>query len=108
MNTGVALPTRTPTRQYGGRSAHVSPKPWVEMTNWHNLPTRRIPLDLLVWPCHDINPAHAHGTTTDALTTGPIHVEHLLDGHYFIHDGRHRAIRAGLAGQTHIDARIHD
>lgn len=66
----------------------------------------RIPLDLLVWPCHDIDPDHLCLTDDPSvpLSDGPIDVERLRDGHYFVHDGRHRVIRAKLRGESEIDA----
>lgn len=76
------------------------------MTNWHEHPIQPLPINRLVWPCHDINPDHVHPHDGRQLTTGPIHVQQLLDGSLYIHDGRHRAIRAQLRGDTHIDGRI--
>lgn len=76
------------------------------MPDWHTEPLALIPLDRIVFPCHDLDPGHVHGTTTDPLTVGPIHVEQLLDGSYFVHDGRHRTLRAQAAGHASIWARI--
>ena len=75
---------------------------------WHTLPIQSAPLDRIVYPCHDINPLHLHEDTGLPLTAGPIHLERLLDGSLFVHDGRHRAIRALTRGDTTIPARIHD
>jgi hypothetical protein len=74
--------------------------------DWTNRPVTAVPLHLLVWPCHDIDPGHVHPQPGTVTSTGPIHVEQLIDGHYFIHDGRHRAIRAGLNGEATIPARV--
>ena len=75
--------------------------------DWHALPTTPVPLNQVVFPCHDLDPAHVHPVSDLVLSTGPIHVQALLDGSFFIHDGRHRALRAQHDGRTHIDARIH-
>lgn len=76
------------------------------MTYWPAIPIVDAPIDRLVWPCHDISPDHLHPLPGQPLTTGPIHLEQLADGSLFIHDGRHRAIRARLAGEQAISARI--
>lgn len=73
---------------------------------WTDLPVTPVPIADLVWPCHDIDPAHTHPEPGAAVSDGPIHVERLATGHLFIHDGRHRAIRARLAGHRVIDARV--
>lgn len=74
--------------------------------DWPALPISPIPIDRLVWPCHDINPDHLHEVGDVPLSTGPIHVERLTDGSYFIHDGRHRAIRAQQTGAATIHAHV--
>lgn len=63
---------------------------------------------LLVYPCHDIDPHHVHPAPDAPVSSGPIHVERLTGGagDLFIHDGRHRAIRAKLAGLETIPARV--
>lgn len=76
------------------------------MINWQELPVTMVPLDQLVQPCHDIDPAHIHPAPGQPVSTGPIHVEALVDGSYFIHDGRHRAARARLDGLAVIAARV--
>lgn len=75
--------------------------------DWAALPIQHIPLDTLVWPCHDIDPAHTHPAPDAELSAGPIRVQRLLDGSHFIHDGRHRAIRAQLDGAATIPAYVH-
>ena len=76
------------------------------MMDWSTLPIEDVPLDRLVWPCHDIDPAHVHAHPGVTLSSGPIHVQELVDGALFVMDGRHRAIRAQLAGATHLPARV--
>lgn len=76
------------------------------MTDWHTRPLALIPLGLIVFPCHDLDPHHVHPHDDRPLTSGPIHVEQLLDGHYYVHDGRHRTLRAIHNGHQHIWARI--
>lgn len=65
-----------------------------------------VDVNTLVWPCHDIDPAHIHPTPATKLTVGPIRVEQLATGHYFVHDGRHRVIRAKLAGRHYLQAEL--
>lgn len=36
----------------------------------------------------------------------PIRVEQLMSGHYFVHDGRHRVMRAFLDGKETINAKV--
>jgi hypothetical protein len=74
--------------------------------DWTTLPIEDVPLERLVWPCHDIDPAHVHPDPGVSLSAGPIHVQLLVDGSAFVHDGRHRSARAALAGHTHIAARV--
>jgi len=74
--------------------------------DWTSLPIQPVPVERIVFPCHDLDPDHVHGIAPD-LTTGPIHLQQLLDGDYFVHDGRHRTLRARLRGDTHIEARVH-
>lgn len=74
--------------------------------DWSSLPLEDVPLERLVWPCHDISPDHVHALPGVELSAGPIHVQALVDGSWFIHDGRHRALRAALAGLTHLPARV--
>jgi hypothetical protein len=74
--------------------------------DWSALPVEDVPLDDLVWPCHDLDPAHIHPAPDTIVTQGPIHVEELIEGSLFIHDGRHRAARARLRGDARIEARV--
>jgi hypothetical protein len=75
--------------------------------DWAALPIQHIPLDRIVFPCHDLDPDHVHAIDGLALSSGPIHLEQLLDGSLFVHDGRHRVLRAQHAGDATIPARIH-
>lgn len=77
------------------------------MTDWTALPIQQAPLHRIVFPCHDIHPEHIHPDDGVTVNTGPIHLEQLLDGSLFVHDGRHRYHRAAHRGDTHIAARIH-
>lgn len=74
--------------------------------DWAALPIENVPLGRLVWPCHDIDPAHLHPAPDQHVSSGPIHVQALVDGSWFVHDGRHRALRAQLAGATHLPAHV--
>jgi hypothetical protein len=72
---------------------------------WVALPTTEIPIDRLVWDQKGISYPHiralAHNPNPE-----PIRVERLYDGRYFIHNGRHRAHRAMLDGETMIQAKV--
>jgi hypothetical protein len=72
--------------------------------DWEPVPVTEVPVHLLVWPCHHIDPAHLHADV--GTRTGPIHCEELLDGSLFIHDGRHRTIRAMRQGRVTIEAKV--
>jgi hypothetical protein len=74
--------------------------------DWSSLPLTDVPVDRLVWPCHDLDPAHVHALPGVELSSGPIHVQMLIDGSAFIHDGRHRAVRAALRGDATIPAHV--
>ncbi len=74
--------------------------------DWSSLPVIDVPIDRLVWPCHDLDPAHIHPLPEAVVTQGPICVEELIEGSLFIHDGRHRAARARLRGEATITARV--
>lgn len=77
------------------------------MVDWGNLPVRAIPVDRCVYPCHDLDPAHHHPVVGALVRQGPIHVQELVDGSFFVHDGRHRLIRATHLGETTIPARVY-
>jgi hypothetical protein len=77
------------------------------MANWSDYPIQHVALTRIVFPCHDIHVEHIHPDDGVTVTTGPIHLEQLIDGSLFVHDGRHRYHRAAARGDTHITARIH-
>jgi hypothetical protein len=56
------------------------------------------------WTVQQIDPAHVFPAPDLVLSTGPIVVGPMNDGCWFVHNGRHRVMRALLAGQTHIEA----
>lgn len=72
---------------------------------WDALPVESIPLNQLVFMLNGLNVLHLFPTFTP--TKGPIRVARLNRG-YLIRDGRHRAIRAMIAGHTYIEARVGD
>lgn len=50
---------------------------------------------MLVFPCHGIMLEELEEPERKrAIDDIPINVEELITGHYFIHDGRHRTLRA--------------
>jgi hypothetical protein len=74
---------------------------------WQHLEPELVPLARIVFPCHDLDPAHVHGPVQNDRLDRPVLLEQLLDGDLFVHDGRHRVLRARAAGQTEIAARVH-
>ncbi len=69
---------------------------------------RPVPVARLTWPCHDLDPSHHHPEADSdlVLETGPLRVEELADGSLFVHDGRHRAIRAQARGDDFVLAYV--
>lgn len=66
-----------------------------------------IPLHKVVFHCHALDPEHVHVTDPNlTLSTGPIEVEALLQGEFYVHNGRHRVLRARERGEGWIDAII--
>lgn len=56
------------------------------------------------WTVQSIDPTHIFPNPSQELTEGPILVSYMNDKNYFVHDGRHRCIRALLRGELIIDA----
>lgn len=66
-----------------------------------------IPLHKVVFHCHDLHSEHVHVTDPSLpLSKGPIEVEALLQGEFYVHNGRHRVLRARERGEAWIDAII--
>lgn len=67
----------------------------------------RVPITRLRYTLQGIDPRHLepeqHGITP---TEGPLLISLLDSGDYYVHDGRHRTIRARHAGITHLDAEL--
>lgn len=63
-----------------------------------------IPLKKLRWTKQAISLPHLWPAKDTVCETGPIVVSQLNDGNWFVHNGRHRAIRALLKGEKRIDA----
>lgn len=74
---------------------------------WAFVPVRAVRVDALVWPDHDLQDDHL-GTEAHPRDHEPILVEALTGdpGRYFVHDGRHRSIRAQRRGTDIISARV--
>jgi len=70
---------------------------------WDALPVESVPLSQLVFMLNDLSLAHIFPTFTP--TKGPIRVSRLNRG-YLVRDGRHRVLRALIAGHTYIEARV--
>jgi hypothetical protein len=78
----------------------------VAEVDWSVLPVTEVATASCVYPVHDLDPAHYYPTGATKPSSGPIHVQRLVDGSLFVHDGRHRLIRAILAHQATIEARV--
>lgn len=92
-----------------GRVCYAHGCPTHRGLGWSLLPVRAVRIVALVWPDHDLDEAHL-GAEFHPRDGEPIHVEALTGdpGRYFVHDGRHRAIRARNRGQDIIPARVID
>ncbi len=78
------------------------PVPWP----WEGLPVELLPLDRFVIPLHDLDPtALAEPYNPDAE---PVlaHSRHHGWGPIEVSDGRHRLLRAAMAGATHHRGRL--
>lgn len=77
------------------------------LIDWDLLPLEEIPIAKLAFDCHDLQAEHVHVTNPDlVLSHGPIHVQALIDGRYWIHNGRHRTLRALQTGASTITCRV--
>jgi hypothetical protein len=63
-----------------------------------------VPLNRCRWTVQHIDPRHVFPTPDLLLSSGPIVVSAMNDGNWFVHNGRHRCMRALLAGYTEIEA----
>lgn len=73
------------------------------MIDFTRLPTRLVPLRDLRWGDHGINKDHlSEPHLHRVIDELPIWVESLVSGHFFVHDGRHRCIRALARGEHEI------
>lgn len=79
------------------------------MIDWNAIPPRAVRVAALVWPDHDLDPDHLQ-PGRHPRDGEPIRVEALRGdpGRYFVHDGRHRAIRARNRGQDLMAAHVLD
>lgn len=73
--------------------------------DWEALPSHWVPLDRLVYPSHDMYEEHMNGSAPN-LSHGQPWVEQLVDGSFFVHDGRHRIERAKRAGHYAIKCKV--
>lgn len=74
---------------------------------WTFVPVRPVRVSALVYPDHDIHEEELD-ERVHRRDGEPIFVEALRGdpGRYFVHDGRHRAIRAARRGVDIISARV--
>jgi hypothetical protein len=66
--------------------------------------TFRVRVDQCRFTLQKLSAAHLFPAPHTTLETGPIVVSRLNDGNVLVHNGRHRVIRALLAGQEWLDA----
>lgn len=64
----------------------------------------RVPVQQCRFTLQALSPAHIYPGAHTVLECGPIVVSRLDDGGFFVHNGRHRVIRARLAGVEWLDA----
>lgn len=64
-----------------------------------------IPLSACRFTLEALSTPHLFPTASTVCETGPISVSRLNDGNYFVHNGRHRVIRALMRGEEFIEAR---
>ena len=64
----------------------------------------RLPLDKMRWTLQEVSLPHIWPAETTACEEGPVVVSQLSDGNWFVHNGRHRCIRALLRGEKDIEA----
>lgn len=73
------------------------------MMNFTLLPTRLVPLRDLRWGDNGINKDHLSDPhIRREIDDEPIWAELLVSGHLFVHDGRHRCLRALGRGEHEI------
>jgi hypothetical protein len=77
----------------------------VDITEFTTYPLLWIDIKDCVWPDHDLCEEHlAEPERRRENDDFPIYVEQLVTGDWFIHDGRHRLLRARARGEYQIQA----
>jgi hypothetical protein len=77
----------------------------MDMDDFLSFPLQWIDIKDCVWPDHDLNKDHlGEPERRRDNDNDPIFVEQLVTGHWFIHDGRHRLLRARARGEHQIQA----
>jgi hypothetical protein len=66
--------------------------------------TFRVRADQCRFTLQALSPAHLFPAEHTICEDGPIVVSRLNDGNVFVHNGRHRVLRARLAGREWLDA----
>lgn len=75
-------------------------KLWADEHTTRGRGTFEVQLKDCCWTIHDLFIEHVFPGPDTQVTTGPIVVDLMNDGRWFVEDGRHRVIRALLRGET--------
>lgn len=79
------------------------------MLDWTAIPVTDEPLTAFTWPDHDLQAEHLTAPEQRRpIDLLPVHAEQLVDGSLYVHDGRHRILRALARGDVTIQARVHE
>lgn len=74
------------------------------MTDTDARPTFDVRVDQCRFTLQSLSAAHLYPAQHTPLDSGPIVVSRLDDGGLYVHNGRHRVLRARLAGQQWLNA----
>jgi hypothetical protein len=72
--------------------------------DWLALPIEQVKIEDLVWLDHDMDVPRFIRENGWTMNFPPIWVEQLVDGHYFVHDGRHRIMREHIRNRVGLIA----
>lgn len=76
-------------------------------TEWEAVQPELVDMELIVWSVKNTDWSRIRRMSRDNVADyAPIHVEELITGQYFVHDGFHRALRTKLNGHDRIWARV--
>lgn len=73
---------------------------------WDALPLESVAINRICYMVQGLDLASIWPEYPGSVIQGPIRLALLNDGSYVVRDGRHRLIRATLAGHEHIQAKV--